>query len=328
MSWPDKHRRDRHRSATRQGNPASATICPPGWTESPASPTRGRSATSSPSRSCTRSTSGEVTPLGMPAAKAAALPRPRTPSAPISPSCRRPCTRRRERDSSQPGARLHRHHMTGRHYDGTSPTLRRRRAMRPEYAAIATSGMTCNWTRRTSHRRPHRLLNERVHRQGRYRRYSNSTSKPSTSQPRPGPDALRIHLCWGNSRVHHLDTPCRGHRHRAVPGPPAASDRAANPRHEHEWDLPRRHGARTRSSCPASSTPPPTFGQHPRLVAQRIERFAALVGKQRVLAGTDCGFGTFAGVGSVFADVAWLNSVPRRRRPDRLRPLWWSTPMP
>jgi len=97
---------------------------------------------------------------------------------------------------------------------------------------------------------------------------------------------------------------------------------SAKPRHEHEWEVFRDvEVPEDKVLVPGVIDTTTNFVEHPRLVAQRIERFAGLVGKERVVAGTDCGFGTFAGVGSVFADVAWLKArVPRGRRPDRVRP--------
>jgi hypothetical protein len=57
--------------------------------------------------------------------------------------------------------------------------------------------------------------------------------------------------------------------------------------------------------------------EHPRLIAQRIARFAEIVGRERVIPGTDCGFATFAGFGMVDPDVAWMNSPPSAKAPRR-----------
>jgi len=80
----------------------------------------------------------------------------------------------------------------------------------------------------------------------------------------------------------------------------------ANPRHEHEWEIWKSH------RLPADKILVPgvidsscNFVEHPELVAQRIVRYADLVGRDRVIAGTDCGFGTFAGFGAVHPAICW-----------------------
>ena len=82
---------------------------------------------------------------------------------------------------------------------------------------------------------------------------------------------------------------------------------AANPRHDHEWELFRELPLPDdKVLVPGVIDTTTNFVEHPRLVAQRIRRYADLVSRERVVAGTDCGFGTFAGVGGVFPDVAWM----------------------
>ena len=112
------------------------------------------------------------------------------------------------------------------------------------------------------------------------------------------PEAMRLHLCLGNYEgPHHLDTPLELIIEDVLQARPAAfSFEGANPRHEHEWNV------FERVKLPADKVIIPgvidsttNYIEHPELVAQRLERYAQLVGREQVIAGADCGFGTFAG---------------------------------
>jgi 5-methyltetrahydropteroyltriglutamate--homocysteine methyltransferase len=110
-------------------------------------------------------------------------------------------------------------------------------------------------------------------------------------------DRLRIHLCWGNYEgPHHRDVPLREILPvvlRARAG--AISLEGANPRHEHEWAVFRDvRLPDDKILIPGVLDSTTNFIEHPELVAQRIVRYAEVVGRERVIAGTDCGFGTFA----------------------------------
>jgi 5-methyltetrahydropteroyltriglutamate--homocysteine methyltransferase len=121
-------------------------------------------------------------------------------------------------------------------------------------------------------------------------------------------EQVRMHVCWGNYEgPHHCDASFDlvfGLARRAKVG--ALLFEAANPRHAHEWtwfrDNPVPDDLILIPGVIDSTT---NFIEHPELVAQRIERFAGLVGRERVIAGSDCGFGTFAGFGAVDGDIAW-----------------------
>ena len=111
------------------------------------------------------------------------------------------------------------------------------------------------------------------------------------------PDRLRVHLCWGNYEgPHHRDIPLRdilpivlGARATAI------SLEGANPRHEHEWAVFREMKLPDdKILIPGVLDSTTNFIEHPELVAQRIVRYAEVVGRERVIAGSDCGFGTFA----------------------------------
>jgi len=79
-----------------------------------------------------------------------------------------------------------------------------------------------------------------------------------------------------------------------------------NPRHEHEWELFKDHPLPAdKVLVPGVIDTTTNFVEHPELVAQRIVRYALLVGRERVMAGTDCGFGHFAGFGAVHPVICW-----------------------
>jgi len=123
------------------------------------------------------------------------------------------------------------------------------------------------------------------------------------------PDAMRMHLCWGNYEGPHThDIPLAKILDVAVKARPAGlSFEAANPRHAHEWEDLR--GAKIPDDkvlIPGVIDSTTNFVEHPRLVAQRIANFANVVGRERVIAGADCGFATFAFVDNAVApSVVW-----------------------
>lgn len=121
-------------------------------------------------------------------------------------------------------------------------------------------------------------------------------------------DRLRIHICWGNYEgPHHRDVPMEVVLPIALRAKPQALlFEAANPRHAHEWTVFR--DARIPEEkilVPGVIDSVTNFVEHPLLVAERVERFAQIVGRERVIAGTDCGFSTFAGFGAVDADIVY-----------------------
>ena len=123
------------------------------------------------------------------------------------------------------------------------------------------------------------------------------------------PDRMRLHLCWGNYEgPHHRDIPLKEILPIALKSrPQALSFEGANPRHEHEWivfkdvKLPD-----DRLIIPGVLDSTTNFIEHPELVAQRLVRYAEVVGRERVMAGTDCGFATFArSVNQVEPEITW-----------------------
>jgi 5-methyltetrahydropteroyltriglutamate--homocysteine methyltransferase len=122
-------------------------------------------------------------------------------------------------------------------------------------------------------------------------------------------DRVRMHVCWGNYEgPHHHDVPME----RLLPvvleaKPQGLLFEAANPRHAHEWTVFEKFKVPDdKILIPGLLATTTNYIEHPLLVAERIERFAHIVGRERVMAGTDCGFGTFAGFGPVEPDIAYL----------------------
>ncbi len=123
----------------------------------------------------------------------------------------------------------------------------------------------------------------------------------------PG-DMVRMHVCWGNYEGPHI---CDIALKKILPSLLKAKPRAllfegANPRHAHEWvdwknaDLPDDYVL-----IPGVIDSTSNFVEHPELIAQRLRNFVDIVGAERVIAGTDCGFSTFAGFGAVDPDIVW-----------------------
>jgi 5-methyltetrahydropteroyltriglutamate--homocysteine methyltransferase len=123
------------------------------------------------------------------------------------------------------------------------------------------------------------------------------------------PDRLRIHLCWGNYEgPHHRDIPLTDILGIVLKArPQAISLEGANPRHEHEWIVFRDVKlSEEKIIIPGVLDSTTNFIEHPELVAQRIVRYAEVVGKENVIAGSDCGFGTFARANNqVEPEIVW-----------------------
>jgi 5-methyltetrahydropteroyltriglutamate--homocysteine methyltransferase len=122
-------------------------------------------------------------------------------------------------------------------------------------------------------------------------------------------DKVRLHVCWGNYEGSHVDDmDCKKIFPIAVKVKPMALlVEGSNPRHEHEWE------AWQSIKLPDDKVLVPgvigsnsNYVEHPEVVAQRIVRYANVLGRDRVIAGSDCGFGTFAGFGSVYPPFCWM----------------------
>ena len=121
-------------------------------------------------------------------------------------------------------------------------------------------------------------------------------------------DRLRMHLCWGNyPGPHHHDVDLAEIIDLVWKAkPPTILFEAANPRHAHEWTLFEHVKVPDdKVLCPGMIEPQSNYVEHPQLVAQRIERYARLVGRERVMAGVDCGFSVHVGLQGIDPEVAW-----------------------
>ncbi|KIC50921.1 cobalamin-independent methionine synthase II family protein [Tateyamaria sp. ANG-S1] len=129
-------------------------------------------------------------------------------------------------------------------------------------------------------------------------------------------EKVRVHICWGNYEGPHV---CDVPMDTVFPTLMATKARyvlfeTSNPRHAHEWTVFRNRKAEIPDDkvlVPGVVDTTTNFVEHPEVVRQRIERFTEIVGADRVIAGSDCGFGTFAGFGSVDPEIAYakLNAL-------------------
>ena len=124
------------------------------------------------------------------------------------------------------------------------------------------------------------------------------------------PAHVRVHICWGNYEGPHV---CDIDMDKVFPTLMRTRARyvlfeTSNPRHAHEWTVFRDRAGEIPDDkvlVPGVVDTTTNFVEHPELVAQRIERFVGIVGADRVIAGSDCGFGTFAGFGAVDPEIAY-----------------------
>jgi 5-methyltetrahydropteroyltriglutamate--homocysteine methyltransferase len=180
-------------------------------------------------------------------------------------------------------------------------------AMRPEYEAIVKAGITLQIDC------PDLTLVKRMIYEGReadpLRIAARNIEAVNHAIGGLPTDRVRLHLCWGNYAGPHTDDLpvaelfpllCRTKAR-------ALSFEAANPRHEHEWEDWKSSGLpEDMILIPGVIDSVTNFVEHPRLVAQRLQRFADAVGAERVIAGADCGFGTFgAATPTVFPSIVW-----------------------
>jgi 5-methyltetrahydropteroyltriglutamate--homocysteine methyltransferase len=180
-------------------------------------------------------------------------------------------------------------------------------AMRPEYEAVADSGATlqldCPDLAMGRHVQYADL--ELSQFRDRMRLHIEALNRAVRNIPA---DRLRMHMCWGNyPGPHHCDVPFADIVDvLALAKPRTILFEAANPRHAHEWQM-----FETVAPPPGKIFVPgviecqSNYIEHPELVAQRIGRYASLLGRENVMAGVDCGFSIHVGQGGVDPDVVW-----------------------
>jgi len=132
------------------------------------------------------------------------------------------------------------------------------------------------------------------------------------------PERMRMHVCWGNYEgPHDFDIPLEKIIGIVLKARPATIlFEAANPRHEHEWVVWRDADIEGKVLAPGLVDSCSNYIETPELIAQRIERFVSFAGPERVIASTDCGFGTFAGYGKIDPSVAWKKLAVLRAGAD------------
>jgi 5-methyltetrahydropteroyltriglutamate--homocysteine methyltransferase len=191
-------------------------------------------------------------------------------------------------------------------------------AMRPEYEAIAAAGLYLQLDCPDLAMARHTGFQDLSEQQFLVRAQQNVEALNFAIRNIPA-EQMRMHICWGNYEgPHDRDIDLIRIFDIVMKAKPAAIlFEAANPRHEHEWVVWRDATIPDdKVLIPGVIDTSTNYVEHPELVAQRIERYVTIVGADRVIAGTDCGFGTFAGYGKVDPAVTWRKLQALRQGTD------------
>ena len=183
-------------------------------------------------------------------------------------------------------------------------------AMRPEYEAIVGAGLFLQLDSPDLGLGRHMMYKDRsdeeyLSRIGRHVEVLNHALRNVPAE------RVRMHVCWGNYEgPHHCDVEMAVILPTLMQAKPAALlFETANPRHAHDWatfaDMAQQIPDE-KILIPGVIDSTTNFVEHPKAVAERIMKFANLFGAERVIAGTDCGFSTFAGFGAVDEEIVWL----------------------
>ncbi|KJQ55695.1 cobalamin-independent methionine synthase II family protein [Microbacterium sp. SA39] len=182
-------------------------------------------------------------------------------------------------------------------------------AMRPEYEAIVAAGFTLQLDSPDIGVGRHMMFKDRSDHE--YLRVVAQHIEVLNHALRNVPaDRVRMHVCWGNYEgPHHRDIEMRTILPALMKAKPQGLlFEASNPRHQHDWQAFSEHAELLpddRVLIPGVIDSTTNFIEHPEVVAQRIAAFVNIVGPDRVIAGTDCGFSTFAGFGAVDPDIVY-----------------------
>jgi 5-methyltetrahydropteroyltriglutamate--homocysteine methyltransferase len=182
-------------------------------------------------------------------------------------------------------------------------------AMRPEYEAIVDAGLILQLDSPDLGLGRHMMYKDRSDED--YLRLIGAHVEALNYALRNVPaERVRMHVCWGNYEgPHHCDVEMGVILPTLMKAKPAGLlFETSNPRHQHDWNYFfefRDHIPHDKILIPGVIDSTTNFIEHPRVVAERIERFANIIGRDRVIAGTDCGFSTFAGFGVVDPDIVW-----------------------
>jgi 5-methyltetrahydropteroyltriglutamate--homocysteine methyltransferase len=182
-------------------------------------------------------------------------------------------------------------------------------AMRPEYEAIVEAGLILQLDSPDLGLGRHMMFKDRSDEEyltliGRHVEVLNHALRNVPAE------RCRMHVCWGNYEgPHHCDVEMAVILPTLLAAKPAGLlFETANPRHQHDWEAFESNLTRLPADkvlIPGVIDSTTNFIEHPRVVAERIDRFVRLVGPGRVIAGTDCGFASFAGYGAVDAEIVW-----------------------
>lgn len=182
-------------------------------------------------------------------------------------------------------------------------------AMRPEYEAIVAAGLILQLDSPDLGLGRHMMYKDRSEAEylSLIERHVEVLNHALRNVPA---EQVRMHVCWGNYEgPHHHDVEMRTILPVLMKAKPQGLlFETANPRHQHDWLAFRDLAALVpddRVLIPGVIDSTTNFIEHPEVVAMRIEQFAKLVGRDRVIAGTDCGFSTFAGFGAVDPDIVY-----------------------
>jgi 5-methyltetrahydropteroyltriglutamate--homocysteine methyltransferase len=191
-------------------------------------------------------------------------------------------------------------------------------AMRPEYEAIVNAGFDLQLDCPDLAMARHTGFQELSEKEFIERAEQNVDALNHAVRNIPA-ERMRMHICWGNYEgPHDHDIPLERIINIVLKAKPAAIlFEAANPRHEHEWIVWRSAALpEDKILVPGVIDTCSNYLEHPELIAQRLERYMRIVGSDRVIAGTDCGFGTFAGYGKIDPVICWRKLEALRQGAD------------